>query len=78
MLLGQMQDSPLLVSSLIDYAAQYHGDTEIVSRTIEGPISLTFARSRRAAAITVAIAPGGSRTTAAWTTRGWAGIPNSS
>jgi acyl-CoA synthetase (AMP-forming)/AMP-acid ligase II len=37
-LLGQMQDSPLLVPSLIDYAAQYHGDTEIVSRTIEGPI----------------------------------------
>ncbi len=38
MLLGQMQDTPLLVSSLIDYAARYHGDTEIVSRTVEGPI----------------------------------------
>ncbi len=33
-----MQDRPLLISSLLEYAAQYHGDTEIVSRTIEGPI----------------------------------------
>ena len=35
---GCMMDSPLLISSLIDYAAVYHGDTEIVSRTVEGPI----------------------------------------
>ena len=33
-----MQDKPLLISSLIDFAAQYHSDAEIVSRTIEGPI----------------------------------------
>ena len=33
-----MQDTPLLISSLIDFAAQYHSDAEIVSRTIEGPI----------------------------------------
>jgi fatty-acyl-CoA synthase len=33
-----MQDSPLLISSLIDFAATYHGDVEIVSRTVEGPI----------------------------------------
>jgi fatty-acyl-CoA synthase len=37
-MLGLMQDSPLLISSLIDFAATYHGDVEIVSRTIEGPI----------------------------------------
>ena len=37
-MLGLMQDRPLLISSLIDFAAQYHGDVEIVSRTIEGPI----------------------------------------
>ena len=37
-MLGLMQDRPLLISSLIDYAALYHGNTEIVSRTIEGPI----------------------------------------
>jgi len=33
-----MMKTPLLTSSLIEYAADYHGDTEIVSRTVEGPI----------------------------------------
>jgi fatty-acyl-CoA synthase len=33
-----MMDRPLLISSLIDYAASYHADTEIVSRSVEGPI----------------------------------------
>ncbi|TWT10038.1 3-(methylthio)propionyl-CoA ligase [Reyranella sp. CPCC 100927] len=37
-MLGLMQDRPLLISQLIDFAADYHGDTEIVSRTVEGPI----------------------------------------
>ena len=37
-MLGLMQDSPLLISSLIDFAATYHGDVEIVSRTVEGPL----------------------------------------
>ncbi|HJQ55585.1 MAG TPA: 3-(methylthio)propionyl-CoA ligase [Vineibacter sp.] len=37
-MLGLMQDRPLLISQLIDFAAEYHGDTEIVSRTVEGPI----------------------------------------
>jgi 3-(methylthio)propionyl---CoA ligase len=37
MLRGLMMDMPLLVSSLIEHAGQYHGDTEVVSRTIEGP-----------------------------------------
>ncbi len=35
---GLMMDRPLIITSLIQYAARYHGDTEIVSRTIEGPI----------------------------------------
>ena len=34
---GLMMDTPLLITSLIRFAAQYHGDTEIVSRTLEGP-----------------------------------------
>ena len=42
---GLMQGTPLMISSLIDYAAQYHGDTEIVSRTIEGPIHRTNYRA---------------------------------
>jgi len=33
-----MQDWPLLVSKVLDHAATYHGDQEIVSRTTEGPI----------------------------------------
>ena len=38
MLRGQMMDLPLLISSLIVHADRCHGDTEIVSRTVEGPI----------------------------------------
>jgi 3-(methylthio)propionyl---CoA ligase len=33
-----MQGQPLLISSLIGFADRHHGATEIVSRTIEGPI----------------------------------------
>ena len=35
---GLMMDTPLLISSLIKFAAQYHPDAEIVTRTVEGPI----------------------------------------
>jgi fatty-acyl-CoA synthase len=35
---GLTMDTPLLVSSLIAHADRSHGDTEIVSRTVEGPI----------------------------------------
>lgn len=37
-MLGLMMDMPLLVSSLIQHAAAYHGDTEITTRTVEGPL----------------------------------------
>ncbi len=37
-MLGLMQNHPLLISSLIDFAARYHGDTEVVSRRVEGDI----------------------------------------
>jgi fatty-acyl-CoA synthase len=37
-MLGLMQDRPLLISSLIEFAALNHGDEEIVSRSVEGPI----------------------------------------
>src|SRR3972149_5779096 len=37
MLRGLMMANPLLISSLLDHAAQNHADTEIVSRTVEGP-----------------------------------------
>jgi fatty-acyl-CoA synthase len=35
---GLMQDRPLMISSLIDHAATFHPDTEIVSRLPEGRI----------------------------------------
>lgn len=35
---GLMQDRPLLISQMIEFAALNHGDAEIVSRTVEGPI----------------------------------------
>ena len=35
---GLMQDRPLMISDLIEFAAVNHADGEIVSRTVEGPI----------------------------------------
>jgi acyl-CoA synthetase (AMP-forming)/AMP-acid ligase II len=37
-MLSLMMDVPLLISAIIDHAAEAHGSTEIVSRTIEGGI----------------------------------------
>ncbi|MCZ8292893.1 MAG: 3-(methylthio)propionyl-CoA ligase [Hylemonella sp.] len=37
-MLGLMQNQPLLISSLIDFAERHHGDGEIVSRRVEGDI----------------------------------------
>lgn len=38
---GLMQDWPLLCNKIIDHAALYHKDREIVSRSVEGPITRT-------------------------------------
>ncbi|MDW5444439.1 3-(methylthio)propionyl-CoA ligase [Polaromonas sp. SM01] len=37
-MLGLMQNQPLLISSLIEFADRHHGDAEIVSRRVEGDI----------------------------------------
>ena len=37
-MLGLMQDWPLLVHKIIDHAALYYGDREVVTRSVEGPI----------------------------------------
>jgi len=37
-MLGLMQDRPMLISQIIDFAGRYHPDVEIVTRTVEGPI----------------------------------------
>jgi 3-(methylthio)propionyl---CoA ligase len=51
---GLMMDVPLLISGLIRHADRNHGDTEIVSRTLEGQVHRytyrdAHARARRAA-----------------------------
>ncbi len=40
-MLGLMQDWPLLVHKIIDFAALYYGDREVVTRSVEGPIHRT-------------------------------------
>ena len=37
-MLGRMQNQPLLISGLIDFADKHHGDAEVVSRRVEGDI----------------------------------------
>ena len=33
-----MQHWPLVMPRILDYAAKFHGDQEVVTRTVEGPI----------------------------------------
>ena len=70
---GLMMNMPLMISSLIRHADRYHGDTEIVSRTIEGPIHRytyadAHARSRRLARalIRLGVGPSDRVGTLAW------------
>jgi acyl-CoA synthetase (AMP-forming)/AMP-acid ligase II len=70
---GGMQNRPLLISSLIEYAAQYHGEREIVSRTVEGPIhrydwASAAVRSRKVAQALskLGVQPGERIATLAW------------
>lgn len=38
---GRMMQQPLLISSLIEHAARYHGDTAIISKNTDGTITKT-------------------------------------
>ncbi|WP_292073101.1 long-chain-fatty-acid--CoA ligase [Brevundimonas sp. UBA7534] len=40
-MLGLMQDWPLTVDKIIDHAKNWHGDREVVTRSVEGPIVRT-------------------------------------
>ena len=74
-LYGMMMETPLLLITLLDYAANYHGDTEIVTRTVEGPVHRYDYRTcyRRTARLAHALAKFGVRegeriATLAWNT----------
>ena len=51
---GLMQQWPLLCHKIIDHAAHQHGDREIVSRSVEGPIVRTTYREARERSLKVA------------------------
>ena len=53
-MLGLMQDWPLLCHRIIDHAAIQHGNREVVTRSIEGPIHRTNYRDIRKRALQVA------------------------
>ncbi len=75
MLTGLMMDRPLLVMPLMQFAADYHGDTPVITRSVEGPIhrttyAATYARIQQLAHALVAlgIKPGDRVATLAWNT----------
>ena len=51
---GLMQDWPLTCHTIIDHAARVHGDAEVVTRSVEGPIVRTDYRSIRHHALRIA------------------------
>jgi acyl-CoA synthetase (AMP-forming)/AMP-acid ligase II len=70
---GLMQQRPLLISSLIEYAALYHGDVEVVSRMVEGPVHRTTwaevnrrAKKLARALLALGVKPGDRIATMAW------------
>jgi acyl-CoA synthetase (AMP-forming)/AMP-acid ligase II len=72
---GLMGERPLLVTMCLQHAANYHGDTEIVSRSVEGPIHrYTYAEAERnarrlgKALLRLGIKPGDRVATLAWNT----------
>jgi 3-(methylthio)propionyl---CoA ligase len=74
-MLGRMSERPLLISSILTHAATYHGDVEVVSRSVEGPIHRYTYRDaeRRAkqlakALLRLGIGPGDRVATMAWNT----------
>lgn len=73
---GLMMDAPLLLSSIIGYAAEYHGRTEVVSRTASGETvrygyAEALERIRRMAAVLKGLGMGESDrvATLCWNTR---------
>jgi fatty-acyl-CoA synthase len=51
---GLMQDWPLLCQRVIDHAATHHGERQVISRSIEGPVHTTNYAAIRTRALKVA------------------------
>ncbi len=75
-MLGQMMTQPLLISSLIDHAARYHGETEITSVETDGTVTRTnwsevarHARQLASALTKLGLAPQDRVGTLAWNNR---------
>jgi fatty-acyl-CoA synthase len=82
---GRMQDWPLTVDRILDHAKSWHGDREVVSRSVEGPIVRTtfgqiHGRAKRVSNVLQALGvqPGDRVATLAWNTgrhiEAWYGI----
>jgi len=74
-LMGLMMDRPLLVAPVMQFAADYHGDTAVITRSVEGPIHRsTYAETHRRvqklahALRALGIKPGDRVATLAWNT----------
>ena len=70
---GSIMDQPLSIAALIRYAAEYHGDTEVVTHTVEGPLRRYTYRQAHARAQQLAhalcglgVGPGDRVATLAW------------
>ena len=60
-MLGRMQDWPLLMHKVIDFAAVQFPDQQVASRTVEGPMHYTNYREIRQRALKVAKLPDAER-----------------
>jgi 3-(methylthio)propionyl---CoA ligase len=84
-MLGLMQEWPLLAHTILDHAARMHGEREVVSRSVEGPIHRITYRETRARSLKLSqrlaadgVALGDRVATMAWNTwrhlEAWYGI----
>jgi acyl-CoA synthetase (AMP-forming)/AMP-acid ligase II len=74
-MLALMMDRPLTLPSILEHAALYHGDRQVVTRTVEGPIhrygyrdALTRSKQMAKALLALGVKPGDRVATLAWST----------
>jgi fatty-acyl-CoA synthase len=74
-MLALMMDRPLTLPSILEHAARYHGEREVVSRSVEGPIhrygyadALVRAKKMAKALLALGVKAGDRVATLAWST----------